>query len=417
MRYTSLPLRLGLLLICLFLSSGCGRSQPLAPPVPKPTTVVVASPAPESTAVVIASPTSEATVVATASPTTLPATPEAARDFYLAETSLGIPVVDEIIAAMTMRDGDALRDLVRFESGPCTNEPGLAWMPRLGGSPPCESGMAEGTTVEIFPVDGLEESFVRPDGIEAVLPSAPYALYAAYQVSTRSGGNSYWPSGSYGLIFIQPETSDESGVTVLANAEGIVRLVYSTITDLLIHQEVGDFLLPPLDPDANGVGATFRITEVPLIVTVPESYALRKNSEYRRRGSFVSYDFRLSGEFSYPYLQEIQLFSEESIREFTENCTGFCFEGDFPDLERYHEQREALAAGQSYGEATLMTFDERSYLVSNHQCSGDACVIREYTTFVAGEIKVDFWVMMADASQTEQADEQFASLEIEEIEE
>jgi hypothetical protein len=59
------------------------------------------------------------------------------------------------------------------------------------------------------------------------------------------------------------------------------------------------------------------------------------NNEFNRRGALVSFDFTPYGG-DLPRLAEIQFFSEASIRTFLDRCAdsgGFCFEGDYPDLE------------------------------------------------------------------------------------
>ena len=76
-------------------------------------------------------------------------------------------------------------------------------------------------------------------------------------------------------------------------------------------------------------------------IVLPAGYGVVTNNEYNRRGSLVSFDFTPYGGDT-PRLAEIQFFSEASIRTFTERCAasgGFCFEGDYPDLERYRRAK------------------------------------------------------------------------------
>jgi hypothetical protein len=58
-----------------------------------------------------------------------------------------------------------------------------------------------------------------------------------------------------------------------------------------------------------------------------------------------------------------------------------------------------------------MQFRERCYLVRNHRCTGDACVLREYTTLL-DENLVSILIVMQDASQVSASDELFASFEL-----
>ena len=57
----------------------------------------------------------------------------------------------------------------------------------------------------------------------------------------------------------------------------------------------------------------------------------------------------------------------------------------------------------------LLRFNGRAFLVSNLPCYGEACVIREYTTFV-GDIKLDVWGIMRDETQVEESDRLFGDL-------
>jgi hypothetical protein len=168
----------------------------------------------------------------------------------------------------------------------------------------------------------------------------------------------------------------------------------------------------PVEGDPVGEGRTaFDLPGLPLMLLLPSGYGVATNTEYLRRGSFVSFDFTPYGR-DLPRLAEIQFFSEASIRAFEERCTtDFCFEGDYPDEERYHAQRSALAECATLPSYRARRFGDRCYLVSDHRCIGDACVIREYTTFL-DETKIDVWIMMRDTSQVDASDVLFASFDI-----
>jgi len=158
---------------------------------------------------------------------------------------------------------------------------------------------------------------------------------------------------------------------------------------------------------------SFTIPEVGIKASFPNSYSLLKNNEQNRRGSFVSYDFQQSGNYQTPSFYELQFFSEESIRNFTKSCEDtMCFEGDYPDLTRYSGQKTAFAQGKDYQSFKLQKFGTRNWFVSSHRCSGDSCVIREYTTFL-GNTKLDAWIMMGDSTEEKQADTLFAQFKIE----
>jgi hypothetical protein len=159
------------------------------------------------------------------------------------------------------------------------------------------------------------------------------------------------------------------------------------------------------------------LPEPDLRVQVPAVYRIVRNSEEGRRGSFISYDF--AGASELPRLYEIQFFSEDSIRRFTESCEAPCFFGDYPDLTRYRAQKAAFERLTRYrndvrrlGNDFTFRLGDRYYFVTNHACEGDTCVIREYTTFM-GEVKVDVWVLMENSGQSLQSDILFSTLRIE----
>jgi hypothetical protein len=156
---------------------------------------------------------------------------------------------------------------------------------------------------------------------------------------------------------------------------------------------------------------SFDLPGLPVTILVPAGYGVATNTEYLRRGSLVSFDFTpFGGEM--PRLAEIQFFSEASLRAFEERCIrDFCFEGDYPDVERYRAEKVALAQCADLPPYENMRFGDRGYLVSNHRCTGDACVIREYTTFLQ-DTKVDVWIMMRDTSQADASDALFALFEL-----
>ncbi len=155
----------------------------------------------------------------------------------------------------------------------------------------------------------------------------------------------------------------------------------------------------------------FLITEAEIKIVLPEEYIITKNTEKNRRGSFVSYDFSFKTQL--PLFQEIQFFSEESIKQFTSNCGGDspCFFGDYPNLTRYNGQKNAFNKGETYEKYELKKFGDRNYFVSNFKCTGDSCVIREYTTFI-NDTKIDIWITMADETQVNAADNLFEEFEI-----
>ncbi len=155
----------------------------------------------------------------------------------------------------------------------------------------------------------------------------------------------------------------------------------------------------------------FLISEVGIKIVFPDEYTVTKNHETNRRGSFASYDFSYKSPL--PTFQEIQFFNAESIEQFTANCgvDTPCFFGDYPDSERYNGQKNAFNSGNDYGKYKLKKFGDRNYFVSNSRCTGDSCVIREYTTFI-DNTKIDIWITMEDDTQVNAADSLFKEFEI-----
>jgi hypothetical protein len=211
-----------------------------------------------------------------------------------------------------------------------------------------------------------------------------------------------------GIYFWQKSAND----TVIKNLEQKVSSFEQQISEMKNEQTA----IQPTPTNSQTTPTdvkTFSIPEVGIKVTFPNSYSLAKNSEANRRGSFVSYDFQQSGSYQAPNLYELQFFSEESIKNFAKGCEDtMCFEGDYPDLARYSGQKTAFAQGKDYQNFKLQKFGTRNWFVSSHRCTGDSCVIREYTTFL-GNTKLDAWIMMADATKEQKADTLFAQFKIE----
>ena len=146
-------------------------------------------------------------------------------------------------------------------------------------------------------------------------------------------------------------------------------------------------------------------------INFPKNYTISKNTEKNRRGSFVSYDFKTE-QLDFPQINEIQLFSKESIKTFNEKCENeICFFWDYPNSERYNNQKNAINNNSTYWKYKLKKFNNRNYLVSNHKCNGDSCVMREYTTFI-DDTKIDIWIVIKDNTENNKADRLFENFYI-----
>jgi|GEM_PF-3808794 hypothetical protein len=158
--------------------------------------------------------------------------------------------------------------------------------------------------------------------------------------------------------------------------------------------------------------------DVVLDITFPDDYQLSINVEDNRRGSYISYDFaKTTKDLNVVYLAEIQFFDEMSIEAFAESCEeneAPCFVGDYPTLDRYQVQLDWFEDDHSspLEDYESLTVSDRDWLVSNFDCEGDSCSIREYTTFIE-DVKVDVWVMMNYPGDFyEEADELFKQVGI-----
>ncbi len=139
-------------------------------------------------------------------------------------------------------------------------------------------------------------------------------------------------------------------------------------------------------------------------VRYPKSYTLEKSTERNRRGSFAAYNIIPQG--TAPYLNELQLFSLESVTQFIEACqkrSDPCFFGDYPTVERFQGMQKAFTAGTSYQGYSLNTIGSEKYLIKNIEAQGEGGLFREYNSFV-GTTMVTIWVYMRDASGNAQAD-------------
>lgn len=161
---------------------------------------------------------------------------------------------------------------------------------------------------------------------------------------------------------------------------------------------------------------SFPIPEVGITVSFPQGYSLVRNKEVNRRGSFVAYDFRLAGDEQTLFLNELQFFSETSIRNFTKGCgkREMCFEGSYPTVSSYLKQKDAFMQKKSFAGYDLKRFGTRYWYVSDAKCSGDICTIREYTTFLGGTMFDVQIVMAADSMDDVRADALFSQFGIDE---
>lgn len=151
---------------------------------------------------------------------------------------------------------------------------------------------------------------------------------------------------------------------------------------------------------------TYENEDYGLIFKTSPSYEVSRSTEKNRRGSEITYNFTPQNGYksvSSPYLAELQIHTENSIKSFNEYCdtVELCFEGDYPNLTNYNQEKEQFNVNQG-----LVNYHERSYIVTVDKVTGDEGYIRSYVTFIQGT-RLEVWVYMKNQDQTLAADKHF----------
>lgn len=181
--------------------------------------------------------------------------------------------------------------------------------------------------------------------------------------------------------------------------------------DVNVPPQIGDEPVVDTADCDTGDSRTVTLSNPAFTFTVPCSYDVEQRTEKNRRGSFASYDFVPRSDYTLPGLSEIQFFTEKSIRDWNDSCgDGLCFDGHYSTLQDYRDEKKAWLDISDWKVQHMFVFNDRNFLVANHPCHGDICVIREYTTFI-GDMQVDVWVLMNDLDEQEAADALFGELE------
>jgi hypothetical protein len=214
--------------------------QPTLPPTEETTT---------PTGLAMEPPTETPTQIATAEPTQTPtATATVVPDpptQVPREIKTGIPEVDFVIDTVLSNDLEARQALVRFVTVGCTTADGL------GATPTCESGQAEGTLVDFFPLGGPGEGHSVPASeVGRVLEFEAESLYATYVVSEDLPDRAEFPHGTYALFFAtvpSGESNMESVILRVDNEGYIVRLdgLAGMPLDFYFQQMAADLIEAP----------------------------------------------------------------------------------------------------------------------------------------------------------------------------
>ena len=118
-------------------------------------------------------------------------------------------------------------------------------------TPKCESGQAEGTLVDYFPLGGPGEGqSISASEIGSVLEFEAESLYAAYIISENLPDRPEFPRGTYALFITTVPSGESNNISVIlrVNDEGyIVRLdrLVGIPLDFYFQQMAADLLGPP----------------------------------------------------------------------------------------------------------------------------------------------------------------------------
>lgn len=207
-----------------------------------------------------------------------------------------------------------------------------------------------------------------------------------------------------------PSSTDNpfpTGVPSLTSTHFMTNTLHPTFTPIITHTPDPAYTANPTIAERTSV----LIPEIPLNVSFPSHYHLRKRDELHLRGSFLSYDFDRIDEPKHtivtpfpsaPYFAMIYFFSEDSITHYMDYCAktetdggeSFCNLGNFPDLETYYGQRGSFQELSDFEDYKLEKIGDRYYFTSPYfGRRGSYTKTKEYTTFV-GDIKIDVWISL-----------------------
>ncbi|MEO8609424.1 MAG: kelch repeat-containing protein [Chloroflexota bacterium] len=165
------------------------------------------------------------------------------RAAYPQATETGIASVDELIKARLTNDIDALKNQVQYLTLNC-----IVKGEGLGSPPLCADGEAAGTPVEVLPMLSGEGTFVRRADIDSQLQAAHYSLLTVYKVADDQSNDPNFPSGDYGVVFVNEDQPFFNALNYRVSDKGIVRIDTGAWPDMVTGYGVGDFILPPLVP-------------------------------------------------------------------------------------------------------------------------------------------------------------------------
>jgi hypothetical protein len=160
-------------------------------------------------------------------------------------------IKDELAPIVKAMLGGTISDqlaLIEYTQTACANVEGL------GGPPHCPEGIAEGTTVQVFPILGSEGSFIKPEEMQQVLTNVPVnSLYAVYRVTPNPNLESYYPQGEYAMLFERDVNGQQLPLIVLVAGGKIVRIDFDrgvSAADLLKEIPAKQVIVSPQEAEA-----------------------------------------------------------------------------------------------------------------------------------------------------------------------
>ncbi|MGB2964396.1 MAG: hypothetical protein WBB69_10475 [Anaerolineales bacterium] len=136
------------------------------------------------------------------------------------EKRTGNTELDPIIDAVLDHDFAGLRELTEFTIIGCTHADGL------GGPPKCASGAEEGTLVEVVPFLGWEGYHLNQEEYQEWVGPDALGLLAVYRVSPEAYSDEAYPTGDFGLVFL--ESQDTTILTLQVRSGRVIRYDYSS---------------------------------------------------------------------------------------------------------------------------------------------------------------------------------------------
>ncbi|MPZ49963.1 MAG: hypothetical protein GEU75_11830 [Dehalococcoidia bacterium] len=159
----------------------------------------------------------------------------------------GVPLVDDILQALTTGDISALSGLVDYERVGCVSMPD-----GIGSPPECLPGEAPGTSIEVLPISSCEGHFSRRQGLEPTLErlsSDGWRLYAVSDLGSAAQGQAGFGRGSTQVVLSRPGSDQPTSLALSLSSVGFTSLRYpcgvNSPEALLAPGRAPEFLLPP----------------------------------------------------------------------------------------------------------------------------------------------------------------------------